>query len=62
MEIKVSEFVETKDGGYFKHYTEHREFPDSEGRHCNICIFCGFPSYPKCMEWCPNGRSNESEN
>lgn len=50
--ITTSEFVETADGGYFKHYTREEEFPDEEGRHSDLCVYCGFPSYPDCREWC----------
>lgn len=61
MEIKVSEFVETSDGGYFKHYTRYEDFPDTADRHCNLCIACGFPGYPKCVPECqPQRNKNES--
>lgn len=51
IEFKVSEIIETKDGVHFKHYTEKKEYPD-DGRHSELCVVCGFPSYPECREWC----------
>ncbi|MCI9004409.1 MAG: hypothetical protein HFH39_04045 [Lachnospiraceae bacterium] len=50
--IETSEFVETKDGGYFEHHTREEEFPDSEKRHKDLCVVCGFPSYPECRRFC----------
>jgi hypothetical protein len=55
IEFDVSEIVETKNGVYFKHYKDKKEYPD-DGRHSDLCIVCGFPDYPKCREWCRNER------
>lgn len=58
MKFKVSEFVEDKNGGHFIHYTREEEFPETEGRHRDLCVVCGFPSYPECREWCPNEKKS----
>jgi hypothetical protein len=53
MRIDVSEIMEDENGAvYFKHYTKEEEFPDSEGRHCDLCVVCGFKAYPECRDWC----------
>lgn len=52
MKITYSEFVESKDGGYFVDHVMEREFPESEGRHSDLCVVCGFPTYPECRNWC----------
>lgn len=52
MEIKVSEIIEDKTGVRFKHYVRQQEFPETEGRHCDLCVVCGFPAYPQCRDWC----------
>ena len=31
----------------FKHHVEYREYPRKEKRHCNLCVVCGFSTYPK---------------
>lgn len=60
MKVTVTEFIEGKDGeeGYFIDHIEEREYPKSEGRHSDLCVVCGFPSYPKCREWCPHRGYN----
>ncbi len=52
MKIIQSKLIETKDGGYFVHHTREENFPEEGKRHSDLCVFCGFPSYPKCREWC----------
>lgn len=60
MKITSCEFVEEKDGpGYFIEKTREVEFPDSEGRHDDLCVVCGFSTYPKCREWCPQKGYNK---
>ncbi|MCI9427343.1 MAG: hypothetical protein HFI81_06240 [Eubacterium sp.] len=60
MKIDIIELPESSDGE-FKKYSEIREYPEEGKRHCDLCVFCGFPSYPKCMEWCPNGGNGSSK-
>lgn len=55
IEFQVSEIMENDDGINFKHYTEKKEYPD-DGRHCDLCIVCGFPAYPECRNWCQNEK------
>ena len=33
-------------------YDVERDYSATEGRHCKMCVVCGFSSYPKCREWC----------
>ncbi len=59
IKFDVYELPDNKDDE-FKHHVEYREYPEEEKRHCNLCVVCGFPSYPKCREWCPHqGFNNE---
>lgn len=58
MKIEVSEIVEDKNGCHFIHYTREEEFPESEGRHSDLCVVCGFPTYPECMKYCRNFRED----
>lgn len=39
-------------------YEKTEEFPESEGRHSDLCVVCGFPSYPECRDWCPQQGYN----
>ena len=57
MQIEVTQvdIIETKDGVEFKHTPTMME-TRAEGRHSMICNICGFSTYPKCREWCNNGR------
>ncbi len=41
-----------KKGGKIKRYTEEREYPEEGKRHSDLCVVCGFSTYPKCREWC----------
>lgn len=56
--ITNSEFIETEDGGYFKHTTREEAFPD-DGRHSDLCVVCGFSTYPECRNWCQHGGLDE---
>lgn len=58
MDIKIDgiEYVNTRDGGYFREYTRTETIDDSKKRHKLLCTMCGFSTYPKCREWCPNGK------
>lgn len=60
----LSEYIEDGNGGHFVDHVYDEEFPESEGRHDDLCVVCGFPDYPECREWCPNeetarGKSQE---
>ncbi len=59
IQITRSEFIETDDGGYFKHTTRKEEFPD-DGRHSDLCVVCGFSTYPECRSWCQHGGCDEN--
>ena len=61
LKFYVSRIVEDKSGVHFVHYTRFEDFPNSEGRHCNLCVVCGFPTYPECRNWCMHcGYESES--
>lgn len=60
IKFDVYELPDTPDGE-FKHHVEYREYPEEGKRHCNLCVVCGFSTYPKCMEWCPNGGNGSSK-
>jgi len=57
MKIKhsVIEIIETKNSVRFERHEEEREYPD-EGRHDDLCVVCGFSTYPACREWCRNEK------
>lgn len=61
VKCEISEWVEGKNGecGYFKHYTEYREFTEEGKRHNLLCVACGFPGYPECTKTCQhaNGKT-----
>ena len=59
MIFNVSEFVEDENGGHFIHYTREKDFPESEERHCDLCVVCGFPTYPECRKYCPNEQLSQ---
>lgn len=62
MEFTVIDPIKQKDGTWdLVEYTEEREFPESEGRHSNLCVVCAFPSYPECREWCPHQGFNSDK-
>ena len=54
MKFDVSEIMEKNGEVYFKHYTRYKDFPETEGRHSDLCVVCGFNAYPECREWCPH--------
>jgi hypothetical protein len=60
IKIDVYELPETSDGE-FKHHVEYREYPEEGKRHSNLCVVCGFPSYPKCREWCQHQGYDRDE-
>ncbi len=62
MKVDVIEYIED-DGGRFTHRTEERTYPNSEGRHSDLCIACGFPTYPECRNFCKQqGYTLENDN
>ena len=60
IEVSVVEPMQGKNGVYLKEYKKLEEIPD-DGRHSILCSKCGWPSYPKCREWCPNEKSNKKK-
>ncbi len=57
MKVRVIEWIDNKHGsGYFKEHYENQEYPETEGRHRDLCIACGWSTYPKCRSWCPNEK------
>ncbi len=55
-QMNVMEWVEDKDGGHFEEHMEEREYDNSDNRHCDLCIVCGFPEYPECTKWCQSEK------
>lgn len=51
IELEVIEFPDKK-GDDFKRYKVKREYPEEGKRHSDLCVVCGFPTYPECREWC----------
>ncbi|MDR1753994.1 MAG: hypothetical protein LBR74_03695 [Eubacterium sp.] len=56
MRIKVCEPVKKNGKWELIEYEKEEEFPNSEGRHSDLCVVCGFPTYPECREWCRNEK------
>ncbi len=54
MKVRVIEWIDGKNGkeGYFKEHYENQEYPETEGRHCDLCVACGWSTYPECRSWC----------
>ncbi|MEY8515372.1 hypothetical protein AALC25_00320 [Lachnospiraceae bacterium 29-84] len=59
MEVTTVEFVKGENGeGYFIEETREVDFHKSKGRHDELCVVCGFSTYPECREWCPQKGYN----
>ena len=56
IEIERLEFVGDGQDGHFKRTKEVREYKNSDHREIELCVICGFPEYPGCLEWCKNGQ------
>ena len=57
MKIKRMEYVKPRNKkGYFKETEYEKEFPESEGRHSDLCVVCGWSTYPECRSWCHNEK------
>lgn len=54
MKVEVIELPDSPNDD-FKSHIEEREYPDElADRHCDLCIVCGWSTYPECMSWCQN--------